>query len=267
VDLELTTVTRPYDLADSGRVRAAGVLMLVHLYERMGFFAAIPRAQELLDEDKLCLSFYGEQRKLLNAIYCWPRLTENLSVTRMAQVKAKVLGIPHADVPESERNTAIGQLMGNLVAGLNRVCNPGRCRDEATTTELFQLQRAYRAVRFNLTNATSTGTMLAIREMRANYFTAVNILGGLAEHLYLPCHLDGADGAFRSVMALVGDDLQAAGIDLTETAEIADAWQVIFAWLSDDAAAAARFDEVPEDLCLAAATLRPSGEERRYALP
>ncbi|GIH06924.1 hypothetical protein Rhe02_49910 [Rhizocola hellebori] len=258
VDLTLTTISRPFDLADSGRVEAAGALMLIHQYgTRMGFFAAIDRARDLLDEDKLCLDFVSGQRKLLNALYCWPRLTEQLESSRIAAVKAKVLGIGDAGVPESERNTAIGPQLGRLVALLNRACNPGKCQDEPTTTELFELERAYRAVRFNLTMSTSTGTMLTIKEMKANLSTAVSILDGLADHLYLPCHLDATDGAFRSVLALVGDDLMAAGVDLTEAAEIAEAWQVIFSWLAYDASAAVAMTSIPDDLCGAAATLRP----------
>jgi hypothetical protein len=251
VDLELDLMPPPVDLADPDRIKAAGALMLIHQYAtRMGFFAAIERARVLLDEDKLRLDFGDGESDLLNTLYCWPRLNEGLDPRTVAAVKARVLGIAHDDVSESDRNQSIGPLLARLVEALNVAREP-------TAAQLFDLERARRAVRTNLTQHTSAGAMLVVKHLKANFTTAQRLLEQLAEHLPAPRYLD-AGGALRSVVSLVGDDLRAGGVNLAEAYDVAVAWQTLFGWLSTQDDPALAPGEIGDGLWKAAATLRPA---------
>jgi len=246
-------------LISAERVTASGVLLLAHIYGTLlRFFDAVYRARQLLDTDQLCLD--DQHRDLLNLLYCWPERHHRLDDVQLARLAAKVLGIPHPDVPDEDRDKVIQRLLAGLLDSINSVCDPGCLRRKAPAADRRLLESAVAAVQTRLSWSMTGLTTMQVRDLQVQLDTATKILTELATLLPVPCRpgVAGPD-IWGSVSYLVGDQLRAADVDLFETADEARAWRVIFNWLDGYTGGLPSRKKV---VCRAAALLRPPRRDR-----
>jgi hypothetical protein len=238
------------------RVRGAGVLMLAHLYgTRLRFFEAVEQARQLLDTDDLCF----DDPDLLDRLYCYPECRHRVGPDERALLAAKVLGVPHPDVPENLRDPLIQGLLTRLLDAVNDVCDPRHPSSGPTPAQVQRVVSAALAVQTRLSWSMAGLITLQVRDLQEQLATAQGLLTDLADYLRVPCRPGGAGAdIWGSVSVLVGERLRADGIDVFEFAEQARAWRVIFNALDGPAGG------VPSvaTICEAAALLRPSPPDR-----
>ena len=111
-------------------------------------------------------------------------------------------------------------------------------------------------------------TALRIRDLQQQFAVARGILHDLAPYVRPLCRPTGTTGTqpvadeWVSVAALIGPQL-ADGSDLFEAARTARAWRTTFDWLIDSAESADAVATLSDDVCEAAAILRPTRQGRR----
>jgi hypothetical protein len=226
------------------RVGAAGVLMLAHSYgTRLRFFDAVDRARLLLDTDQVRIG----DRSLRARLYCWPERDHRVDTRMRLLLAAKVLGVPHPDVPDDERDDTIQRLLAELLDALHGVCDPGGLRTKPTAAAHQRLESAASAVCARLSTTMTGLTTMQVRDLQVQLKAARDILTALAPHLRVP-------DLWGTLAVLVGERLRADGVELLAEAETARAWAAVFTWL---ATPSRKMRSIDRDLCRTAALLRP----------
>jgi hypothetical protein len=180
--LVLPDIALPALISDE-RVTASGVLLLAHLYgTRLRFFDAVDQARRLLDTDQLCV----DDKDLLNLLYCWPERHFRLDAVQRARLAARVLGIPHPDVPDEDRDNVVQRLLARLLESINSVCDPGPLRTKATPADVRLLESAVAAVQTRLSRSMTTLATLQVRDLQVQLSTAMHVLTELATRRLLP---------------------------------------------------------------------------------
>ena len=251
VNFALSTVSPP-SVFVTDRVLGAGVLMLAYQYgTRLRFFDAPTRARELLDTDRICV----DDRGLLDRLYCWPERDERLDTVQRARLMARVLGVPHPDVDDAERDTLIQPLLARLLDAINAVCDPGPFRKSVPPASEENLDSALLAVRARLSQSMTGLVTQQVRDLQRQLDNAIEIVTDLATDLQLPCGFSNSPAIWGALDVLVGDQLRSDGVDIIEGAQTAEAWSAIFAFL--DGSSSYVKGTLPSGLCGSVALLRP----------
>lgn len=261
----LPIVAAPTALISPERVKGAGVLLLARIYgDQLRFFDAIDKARELLDTDLLCLDTLknvscstNPQQTLLNLLYRWPETGHQVSLATRQRLANKVLGIPAPGAPAAERDTLIQPLLSRLLDSINAVPDPTSLK--SADQEVLKLTAQLVEARLS---TTMTGLVtMQVRDLQKQLGVATSILGDLGGHLKRPCRPGATDeyNVFAPLTVLVGKQLEADGVDLFQTADIAEAWRVVFEKLPNLTGSVTQVDD---QLSRAAAVLRPPGTDR-----
>jgi hypothetical protein len=265
-DLILPVLDEPAALISTEYVTAAGVLAVIYQYgDRIGFFEAVRRAVEQLDGDELCL----DCNDLLNQLYCWDEIDNRIKPRERARLVAKILGLrdPHLS-DDVQPDPVISGLFDAMLDAINVNCDPGVFRDEPTSMDAFRLESAVRAVQLRLSWSMTGLSALRVRDLQIQFDRARDILDGLAPFVRPLCRPAGSSAPaptsrsreWESVGALLGAQLL-DGSDLVTAAATARAWEVVFSWVIASVESVA---ELTEEVCDAAAMLRPDGWRRRW---
>lgn len=271
--LDVPQIAVPTGLISEKFVTAAGVLAVIYqVGDRIGAFAAVDRAIQLLDSDELCIDKVG----LLNRLACWEERDNRVKAPERARLAAKILGLRDADLPQGvQPDTVIPELLDDLLDAINANCDPGVLRDEPTSMDIVRLRLATRAVQVRLSSSVTGYSVLRIQDLQVQFSRALTILRDLAPFVRRPCRPRDDDVAAQrssmqaewvSVSALIGTRLP-DGSDLFDAVATAKAWQIVFEdWLIDDGdeeADAMRLAATPSrKVCQAAALLRPARTAR-----
>jgi hypothetical protein len=268
--LTLPSVADPAALISPDYVTAAGVLAVVYQYgDRIGFFAAVDRAIEQLDGDELCL---GDEVPVQTRLYCYHERDDRVPTAERARLAATVLGLRDPRLPAGvQPDPIIPGLLDELLAAIDDNCDPGPFRDEPTSTDLYRLESAARAVHTRLSTSVTGLSALRIRDLQRQFETARSILAELAPFVRPLCR-PGAPVPAQGSVAGLGDEWVAVagllgaklpdGTTLFDAAATASAWRTVFDWLIDSVDPLQPVAELTADVCEAAATLRPYGRGR-----
>ena len=264
--LEIPEIDDPAALISGEFVTAAAVLAVVYQYgDRIGFFTAVNQAVQQLDNDELCIEDAG----LLNQLYCWDERYNRVKAPERARLVAKVLGLNDPNRPPGVRpDPIVPGLLDTLLDAINTNCDPGYWRNEPTSMDAYRLESAVRAVQVRLSSSMTVLSTLRVRDLQAQFCRALEILRGIAPSVRGLCRpadsgsaqqaVSGQSKEWVSVGALVGARLP-DGTDLFDAAATASAWRTVFDWL------VCSLESVwtpPEQVCAAAALLRPAGWAR-----
>ncbi|MGH3923127.1 MAG: hypothetical protein ACRDTT_09710, partial [Pseudonocardiaceae bacterium] len=212
--LGVAKIEVPSGLISEKFVTAAGVLAVIYqVVDRIGAFAAIDRAIQLLDSDELRIDQVG----LLNRLSCWEERDNRVKASERAGLVAKILGLRDADLPQGVQPDAVIQgLLDDLLDAINANCDPGVYRDEPTSMDVVRLRLATRAVQVRLSSSVTGYSVLRIQDLQVQYSRALAILRDLASFVRRPGRPRDDDVAARhtpmqavwiSVSALIGTRL------------------------------------------------------------